>query len=711
MMETVAQSITKWAYAHTWFRGFLKEELAPFPGRLAMVARMVLAATVMMIIFMTFKIPDAPYAALFGLIISREDPQTTITAVKTDVIAYAYSVVFILIGALLFAGDPMLRLLWVIAALFMGFFCLSAMTNYTAAARFGWIIVITIPIWDQHIPPQAKVTATLWVVGALTLASVTTVAFELAFEALWPSRDLLRSIAERLSAVEELLCCYADGRPVDQDTVSKLARLSMLGTSRLRRVLLRSTSSLNYGERMGAVVALVGRAVDLAAALVQLNPQFSSNDRQRIDALVQNLATIRAALEVEMIPAPVLPLADGQYSSSVPLLEELEKSIGMIPEAFADLPLLSNYAPLSPGHTPPARLFVPDAFTNPEHVKFALKGCLAASLCYVIYTALDWSGIATAVTTCFLTALSTIGSSHQKQALRFTGALAGGVAGVLAQIFILPGVESIAGFTALFLVVSFVAGWVVSSGPRLSYFGVQFAYAFYIINLSEFTIQISLTPGRDRVIGILLGLAIMWLAFDQLSGAPAIVGMKRATISLLRSLAKLAGARLSNNLQFAIEQTYAFRETVNAEFNNVRSLADGALFEFGPTRQQDLNVRRRFLSWQPELRMLFISCITLLKYRLQLPGFELPDAVRLAQRDFEGCLARTLESMANRLEGKPTGSPNDLEQALTRLRDAIRDAIRSSGTAAAERLVGQLNTFSALFEKITRLTLSLYNII
>src|SRR5262245_14321373 len=225
-MQAVAQSLTRnagtivpassrleWARAQAWFREFLKEELAPYPGRLAMVARMVLTATVMMLVFMTFKIPDGVYAALYALIISREDPQTTITAVKTNIIAFICSVIFVLVGALLFAGDPMLRFLWVVAALFMGFFGLRTMTNYTAAARFGWIVVITIPIWDQHIHPQAKVAATLWVVGALTIASLTTAAFELVFEALSPSQDLVRSLDERLTAIEELLSCCAGGRP------------------------------------------------------------------------------------------------------------------------------------------------------------------------------------------------------------------------------------------------------------------------------------------------------------------------------------------------------------------------------------------------------------------------------------------------------------------------------------------------------------------
>ena len=62
---------------------------------------------------------------------------------------------------------------------------------------------------------------------------------------------------------------------------------------------------------------------------------------------------------------------------------------------------------------------VPGALSNLEHVKFGLRGCLAAGLCYVTYNVLFWPGISTAITTCLLTALTTIGASRQKQVLRF----------------------------------------------------------------------------------------------------------------------------------------------------------------------------------------------------------------------------------------------------------------------------------------------------
>src|SRR5262249_54646360 len=62
-------------------------------------------------------------------------------------------------------------------------------------------------------------------------------------------------------------------------------------------------------------------------------------------------------------------------------------------------------------------LFVPDAFTNKDHVRFALKVALAAMTCYVIYSGLDWSGIRTAFITCIFVALESSGATIRKATL------------------------------------------------------------------------------------------------------------------------------------------------------------------------------------------------------------------------------------------------------------------------------------------------------
>src|SRR5262245_15246714 len=111
-MATSAQNVSRLSHPLAWFREFLRLELAPYPGRAALVIRMVIAATLMMIITMTFRMPYGDYGAIYALIISRESPQATIKAVKTIVVAFAFGAAYGLTLGIFFGGDPMLRLLW-----------------------------------------------------------------------------------------------------------------------------------------------------------------------------------------------------------------------------------------------------------------------------------------------------------------------------------------------------------------------------------------------------------------------------------------------------------------------------------------------------------------------------------------------------------------------------------------------------------------------
>ncbi len=354
--------------------------------------------------------------------------------------------------------------------------------------------------------------------------------------------------------------------------------------------------------------------------------------------------------------------------------------LGLISRAGTGTQSMDEYLPRRDG-TPRLRMLVPDAFTNPVHFQFAVRGCMAASACYIIYNALAYPGISTSVTTCLLTALSTIGASRQKQILRLAGFLVGGVVlGMGSQIFILPHFSSIGGFTLLFIAATAVASWIMTSGPRLSYLGLQAALAFYLINLVEFAVQTSLDPARDRLIGILLGLFMMWLVFDHVWSAPASVGMRSAFISALRLLAQLTREPVSGDLRAAIERSHALGETISERFDQGRSLADAVVFEFGPSRRRDLRTRDHLRRWLPQLRTLFLMRIASFKYRLQLPGFELPEAVRTAQQAYDYRSAAVLEALADRIEGK---SPPGREIPPTGL-DAVEQA-RQSAYAEGEQ--------------------------
>jgi hypothetical protein len=60
------------------------------------------------------------------------------------------------------------------------------------------------------------------------------------------------------------------------------------------------------------------------------------------------------------------------------------------------------------------------------------------------------------------------------------------------------------------------------------------------------------------------------------------------------------------------------------------------------------------------------------KYRAQLLGFELPEAIAVEQREFDARLAESLDVMAARTEGRFMSVELTLEDAVARLERAIK---------------------------------------
>ena len=702
-MATFPRSLSYQSDALSWLRLFLKEELAPYPGRTALVARMTIAATLVMIVCMTFRVPHAFQGAIYVLMISRQTSRATGESAATILLVTAIGTAYLLVSMWFVVNLPILHFLWVIGSFFIVFYAISTLTNYTAAVIFAIMVAVGVPAWDRHLSAETNVEDTLWFCLSVLIGVAITAAVEWAFVRLRSGDEVGLPIAERLAAVGNLFTCCADGRTVDYATEREIIRLEAQGTSLLRRALRRSDHSPQYSVEIGGVAALVGRLVDLAATLTQLSFELSASDQRRFRDLAATVATIRGDLMNRRRPVSVQFDDDRQTAGSVPLLGEIEQTVTLIPEAFADSRSSQEYLP-SADDTRRGTLIVPDALANPEHVQFALKGCLAASVCYLIYNAVDWPGISTAVTTCLLTALTTVGSSHQKQVLRIAGAMVGGfLIGIGSQVFILPYFDSITFFVVLFVAVTALSSWFMTSSPRLSYFGIQVAVAFYLINLDEFKMQTSLAVARDRVIGILLGLFIMWLVFDQLWGAPAAVQMKKTFISNLQFIAQLAREPASKDLKTAIGRCLALRETINTNLDKVRAFADGVLLEFGPSREQDLALRNRIRQWQPNLRILFILRIVLWRYRVRLPGFELPEVIHPAQAEFDNRLAMGLDRMADRLKGHESAQKDDLTSAYAQLEQATWKALPKE----QHQLTPKIESFLLLSRRIATLADSL----
>jgi Fusaric acid resistance protein family len=172
----------------------------------------------------------------------------------------------------------------------------------------------------------------------------------------------------------------------------------------------------------------------------------------------------------------------------------------------------------------PKSLFVPDAFTNPAHVHFALKVTFAAMFCYIVYEAIDWSGIHTAFITCTFIALESTEATLYKGTLRIVGCLIGGALALFSIVFLMPHMETIASLVVLVACASGIAGWVAAGSERISYAGLQLAFAFFYSVFQGYAPDTDLDNVRNRVVGILFGLVVTGLVFKYIWPERARIG-------------------------------------------------------------------------------------------------------------------------------------------------------------------------------------------
>jgi multidrug resistance protein MdtO len=661
--------------AGKWFWDFLKHELTPYPGRAWVAGRVTISASIVMLLVMTFRLPGGFLGAIFTFLLSRENPTATFVAGARTVLAFVAATAYTAISIMLLLDDPMTHFLWVAISLFLSFYLLRILADYGTAAAFGFMVTGAISLWDANLlNVNDRMENTLWLAGVVAVGVAVTVVVEYAFRRIHPATDLTEGIEERLKAVENVLRSAADGRALPEEWQKRLTLYTSVGISRLRRLIVRSEFSSHYKAQMGTAVALVGRLVDTTGSfwlnLKERDTPLGAVDRVRCNRLADHVASQTAALMHAQLPAKVP--ASQEAPSTLPFLLAMERTVALIPEAFAGSLSVQEFVTAPLDEEGPTPIFVRDAFSNPAHARFALRGTLAALACYMIYTAIDWQGLSTSIATCFITALTTIGSSRQKQILRLGGAIIGGIIfGMGAQIFVLPYLDTIAGFLVLFAVVTAISSWIGTASARLSYLGLQLALAFYLINLQEFTIQTSLSIARDRVFGVLLGLLSMWLLFDRLWVRNALDEMEAVFAHNLEMFAELAEQLLMADQVQAIRRIRTLRDQLNAGFQAVTAQSDAVLFEFGPSRQRKLQIREHIRQWQPQVRALLQVQMTAAQYLSQKPLTGLPEPIAKAGVVFEKDIAQVMRALANEVGGKPASPVPDIREAAAHMRQEM----------------------------------------
>jgi multidrug resistance protein MdtO len=247
----------------------------------------------------------------------------------------------------------------------------------------------------------------------------------------------------------------------------------------------------------------------------------------------------------------------------------------------------------------------------------------------------------------------------QRFTLRILGSLLGGlILGLGTIAFLFPHMDSITSLIILVGTIAFVASW-ISGGPRFNYLGIQVAFAFYLVALLDFSAATELAPARDRFIGILFALVVMWFVLDQIWPVRTVTAMRRVLASVLSSGASLF--LLIDNVKQRdqlLRETESLRDRLAKNVSALRTMSEVVEYEFGVDREQHVRSSELILQISITAAALIWNQVAVLHDEQGIDFFAEPDLVEMRRK-----LADHLNVMAEAIARK-TGFPPEASARL-----------------------------------------------
>jgi multidrug resistance protein MdtO len=580
----------------TWARRIWLD-LQPTPGRMSAALRILLASLLTLILLLVWQIPFVSIALYFVFIVGRDNPSVSLRSGVFSMLTLVLSVATELGVVALSDNDPIARVLGVAVVSFLAGMLVLALSVPTLGSTWGFIFCTLIATWERHASEDKLVKGSLWILAATSTAVGCSIAVEYLFGARHPAEALIEERRNRWRALVAMFTLYAQGAEPEalQQATVRVSRLAVAGQSEMQRLYNAivdrnlDSGSLPIGARVR--ITMLAQLMDVSAAFGFQNPTADDPETQRRCA--QIAAECKALLE-DAIPEHEDYVATGPQSK-LTLLDRVEANLHVIasmphdfsPERDKELVALpTNKVPL----------VIPGAFRDRNTWAFGLKISLCATLCYIVYWAVDWPGISTSVTTVLIAGLSTTGAIKQKFAFRLAGALIGGlILGIGCTAFLFPEMDSITSLVVLVAVIAFGSAW-IGGGRQFSYVGLQIIFSFYLVAFEDFQAPTELAPARDRLIGILLALAVMWIVFEVMWPVRTVTAMRRALASILRIQAELFRAELNIvEREELIQETDVLRDRVGKTMAAIRTMNDTVEYEFGADRPRQIEFAEQIL--------------------------------------------------------------------------------------------------------------------
>ncbi len=512
----------------------IRTELAPFPGRMDAVWRLLASCTVVIICSMTLQLPLLSLSLIMVFFTAQENiVLTRMSAVA--LLAGSTLAVIASIVLLKFTLDvPMLRILGAGLIAFCGMYFFRTSKLGAIGFLVALLVVNAQGMADNYTDPETLLRSQLWVWVAATYPVLVTLTIQRLFRPALPVNLLVEEYARQLDEVEHQLdACIAGHTPPPLHS-GRIGR----GVLAVQRQL--AFAALGNTERTKARAAAVSR---LHAAAAQLARQAafapSPEERAQMLSIRQACASLRECLghDAPFTLPSALPDAGaaGAPEANGAILREMERAL----RAAADAESTGRAGAAAPA-AGPAPAAIPHRHL--VYAQFAFKTVLAAMITYIIYTGLQWPGISTAMQTCIILALPSLGATTHKGINRLLGCCLGSLAALVATVFVVPHLDSIVGLMGMALPVIAVGAWIAVGSPRSNYIGVQMMFAFALAQLGSFGPVTDLTEIRDRLVGILLGLAVSITVYTLLWPEREGQALKTALSRLRKAVAACAHA-------------------------------------------------------------------------------------------------------------------------------------------------------------------------
>jgi multidrug resistance protein MdtO len=585
----------------------LQAELTPFPGRFAGSLRDTLAIVLALVATMTLRVPGIGLALSLLFLLQRERPGVTLRSALQILAGCIAAFATTLFWVQLTDGTEVARYLGLTLGIFIAAFGMGTTSLPLVFTLFGFYGYVDLGAWDAHRSPNAIVTTSLYGIASLTIVMASAVAVEYLFGNRRPAEELDREMQKRLSLLARFFHLLADD-PTTRDTEqlrtlhNSVVQLAHAGEAQLNQLYDRvrdgSPTLAKVPLGLHYRIGLLSRVLE-ASAVIGFDTVLHHDpfDRSYYAALAAQCDRLLAAGSNDRDPhalAPLQPIEPRRRPSTPSLLDiqtELQQYAASLesPEKTA-----LRAAEPRPSFVQSFRLFRPNAFTAPGPTLYALKLTLAATLCYTVYNAIGWPGILTSGITVLFTGLSPTGQMKQRQLYRFFGTAVGGVLAIAAESLLFPNMDSITSLVLVTGAVAFLAAWVLRS-PHIGTAGTQIGFAFFLTTLQGFRATTQIATARDRVIGVALGVLVMWFIFDQIwptRTSQALSQILERIRSATQRLQRLEPQHHPDDFAQTLSQ---LRVAVSQDLASVPLLESGAYFDFGPGHTRELAQSRRII--------------------------------------------------------------------------------------------------------------------